>query len=113
MTPDEFGSALAEFAPDDTKVVVTITSDRVVFSAIPRSKDSKSLPAREFSTTEPEIAEVPNKGAIDYYVVLALFGVEGASKAAEKLDVELTAAEQKSKGRVAEKIQLGRKPRSK
>ena len=57
MTLDEFQSALASGCPEGTKLTVTITSDAIKFSAVPRNKDSDSKPTREFSTNESEIAD--------------------------------------------------------
>lgn len=97
MTPDQFASALAEFAPDDTKVVTTTTSDRVVFSAIPRSKDSDSMPERQYAVRFPENStEIPDDAM--NFALLELFP-----------ERKLTAAEEKSKERVAEKIEAASK----
>ena len=114
MTPDEFASALAEFAPDDTKVIMTLTSDTVVFSAIPRNKDSESLPERHFSVKTG--VDLPDD-AMDF-ARLALFPEHIAAKVAQAeaaqaaiqrdfnaKQAELSALERKSKERVAEKIE--------
>jgi hypothetical protein len=110
MTVDEFGSALAEFAPDDTKVVMSITTGQVVISAIPRNKDSDSLPERQFSvaTSKDFIDEVELGLALEELFPEA---VAFAKAENDKKQAELTAAEKKSKERVAEKIQQGRKPK--
>ena len=114
MTPDQFATALAEFAPDDTKVIMSSTTDTVVFSAIPRSKDSDSLPERHFSTTPAEISAEEDSTSLLAHALEELFPEAIASAREDtKKEAELTAAEEKSKERVAEKIQLGRKPKGK
>lgn len=115
MTPDQFATALAEFAPDDTKVIMSSTTDTVVFSAIPRSKDSDSLPERHFSTTPAEISAEEDATSLLAPALEELFpeAVASAREDAAAFEADLTAAEERSKERVAEKIQLGRQPRSK
>jgi hypothetical protein len=127
MTPDQFATALAEFAPDDTKVIMSSTTDTVVFSAIPRSKDSDSLPERHFPLGKLELISLENDDPSMVPAGLAtlfperMAEMERASKEAmdiaerqfNKKQAELTAAEERSKERVAEKIQLGRKPKGK
>ena len=121
MTPDEFASALAEFAPDDTKVIMTSTSDAVVFSAIPRNKDSESLPERHYAVRFPENSTEIPYDAMDF-ARLALFPEHIAAKVAQAeaaqaaiqrdfnaKQAELTASEEKSKERVAEKIEAASK----
>lgn len=103
MTPDQFATALAEFAPDDTKVIMSSTTDTVVFSAIPRSKDSDSLPERHFSTTPFEVSDEGNP--IMRKALETLFPEQVAKILPDATkETELTAAEEKSKERVAEKI---------
>ena len=109
MTPDEFASALAEFAPDDTKVIMTSTSDTVVFSAIPRNKDSESLPERHFfvAVDDEIFKSATTIDDVGEHVLEALFpeAIAFAEAENDRKLAELSALERKSKERVAEKIE--------
>lgn len=110
MTPDQFASALAEFAPGDTKVIMSSTTDTVVFSAIPRSKDSESLPERQYAVRFPENStEIPCDAMDPALLELFPEAIAFAEAENDRKLAELSALERKSKERVAEKIETASK----
>ena len=110
MTLDEFKTALASGCPEGTKLTVTITSDAIKFSAVPRNKDSDSKPTREFSTNESEIAAAKDtepslmmNAFEDLFPEMVAQARKGYEERAEARDIERLKRNIESKANASEK----------